>query len=179
MINRFYLIAVLALSYYVVKAPIRVAPKHLASTVSKNKEVESFAYTSLNANQFPIPSLAIFSKAIEGFNQLKAKGIIQSDYLTIIDYSMPSTSKRLWVIDTNENKVILNSLVAHGKNSGLNYANSFSNKNESNKSSLGFFTTGETYIGKHGLSLKLDGLEKGINNNARERAIVIHGADYV
>ena len=85
----------------------------------------------------------------------------------------------MWIIDMNQNKIILNSLVAHGKNSGEEYADNFSNKNQSNKSSLGFFATGEVYQGKHGLSLKLDGLEKGINDNARQRDVVVHGADYV
>jgi hypothetical protein len=136
-------------------------------------------YNSLNSNHFQLPKLESFSKALEGFYLLKEKGIIKKDYLTIIDFSLSSKEKRMWVIDMNENKILMNSLVAHGKNSGEDYANQFSNKNDSNKSSLGFFATGESYIGKHGLSLKLDGLENGLNSNARQRAIVIHGADYV
>jgi hypothetical protein len=79
----------------------------------------------------------------------------------------------------DKNKILFNSLVAHGKNSGDLYAEQFSNKNESFQSSLGFYITNETYIGEHGLSLKLDGLERNKNDNARNRAIVIHGADYV
>ena len=133
----------------------------------------------MNSNHFQLPKLESFSKALEGFYLLKEKGIIKKDFLTIVDFSLSSKVKRMWIIDMNENKILMNSLVAHGKNSGEDYANQFSNTNESNKSSLGFFATGESYIGKHGLSLKLDGLENGVNSNARQRAIVIHGADYV
>ena len=153
-------------------------PKSYAMTTSDSKKAE-IIYNSLNPNHFQLPKLESFSKALEGFYFLKEKGIIKKDYLTIIDFSLSSKVKRMWIIDLNENKILMNSLVAHGKNSGEDYANQFSNTNESNKSSLGFFATGESYIGKHGLSLKLDGLEQGMNNNARHRAIVIHGADYV
>lgn len=153
-------------------------PKSYAMTTSDSKKVE-IIYNSLNSNHFQLPKLESFSKALEGFYLLKEKGIIKKDFLTIVDFSLSSKVKRMWIIDMNENKILMNSLVAHGKNSGEDYANQFSNTNESNKSSLGFFATGESYIGKHGLSLKLDGLENGMNSNARQRAIVIHGADYV
>ena len=92
---------------------------------------------------------------------------------------MSSNSKRLWVIDLKNNTILYNSLVAHGKNTGEEFANSFSNASESNKSSLGFYVTGEIYQGKHGMSLRLDGLEKGVNDNARARGVVMHAADYV
>ena len=146
--------------------------------LSFSKKVEA-VYNSLDANNFNRPNLESFSKAFEGFSILKQQGKIKNDFLTIIDYGQSSKHNRLWVIDMKENKILFNTLVAHGKNSGEDYATKFSNENESLKSSLGFFTTGETYNGKHGLSLKLDGLESGINNNARQRAIVIHGANYV
>ncbi len=152
-------------------------PKNLVS-VSPTKKVEMI-YNSLDANNYKLPSIESFEIAFEGYENLKAKGKIQSDYLTIVDYSLSSKSNRLWVIDMSENKIIFNTLVAHGKNSGEDYATKFSNITDSNQSSLGFFATGETYIGQHGLSLKLDGLETGINDKARQRAIVIHGADYV
>ncbi|MBC7525158.1 MAG: murein L,D-transpeptidase catalytic domain family protein [Flavobacterium sp.] len=148
------------------------------STYSKTNKIE-FLYHSLDANNFQLPKLESFSKALEGFYFLKEKGLIQKEFLTIIDFSLSSKAKRLWVIDLFQNKIIFNSLVAHGKNSGDDYATSFSNQNKSNKSCLGFFATAECYVGLHGLSLKLDGLEKGINDNARQRSIVIHGADYV
>ncbi|MES2748574.1 MAG: murein L,D-transpeptidase catalytic domain family protein [Bacteroidota bacterium] len=145
----------------------------------KKEATEESVYNSLDANSFDMPTMECFVKGLKGFNRLKEMGKVNKEFLTIVDYSLPSTVKRLWIIDTKQNKIILNSLVAHGKNSGENFATSFSNKSESNKSSLGFFITGETYIGKHGLSLKLDGLENGINDMARTRAIVMHAADYV
>lgn len=152
-------------------------PKNLV-TVRPLKKVEMI-YNSLDANNFKLPSIESFEIAFEGYENLKAKGKIQNNFLTIVDYSLSSKSNRFWVIDMNENKIIFNTLVAHGKNSGDDFASRFSNKNDSNQSSLGFFSTGETYVGQHGLSLKLDGLEVGINDKARQRAIVIHGADYV
>jgi L,D-transpeptidase catalytic domain len=136
-------------------------------------------YYNLDANHNSLPKIDCFSKGVLGFYNLKQRGKIKKDILTIIDYSLPSHKKRLWVIDLDNNKVLFNTLVAHGVNSGTTYAKRFSNKLESNQSSLGFYTTGESYVGKHGLSMKLDGLEKGINNKARLRDVVIHGADYV
>jgi hypothetical protein len=99
--------------------------------------------------------------------------------LTVIDFSKPSTEKRMWVYDLRTHALLFHEHVAHGRGSGANLPTAFSNLPESNQSSLGLFRTGEAYIGKHGLSLRLDGLERGINDRARERAIVIHGADYV
>jgi len=136
-------------------------------------------YNNLNPNSFVLPKRESFLKALEGFYSLKEKGLIQKDILTIIDFSLSSVEKRLWVVDLTNNVILFQSLVAHGRNSGNEYAADFSNKKESHKSSLGFYATAETYFGKHGYSLRLDGLEKGVNNNARDRAIVIHGANYV
>lgn len=136
-------------------------------------------YGQLNSNNFPLPKLESFSEGLEGFYNLKAKGIIKRDILTLIDFSLSSNVKRLWVIDLATNTILYNSLVAHGRNTGDEFATSFSNSAESYKSSLGFYATGEIYNGKHGSSLKLDGLEKGVNDSARERAVVMHGADYV
>ena len=136
-------------------------------------------YNNLDANNFTLPKAKIFAKALKGFYQFKEKGFLQKDVLTLVDFSLSSKKKRLWVIDLKSNIILFQSLVAHGRNSGNEYATKFSNKPESNKSSLGFYSTGETYYGKNGYSLRLDGLQKGINNNVRERAIVIHGADYV
>lgn len=116
-----------------------------------------------------------FEQAIVGYNQIKPK---TKGILTLIDFSKPSTEKRLFVIDINHKKLLFASHVAHGKNSGGNYATSFSNKTGSHKSSLGFYLTENTYWGNNGYSLRLNGLEKGINDNAIQRAIVIHGADY-
>jgi hypothetical protein len=99
--------------------------------------------------------------------------------LTVIDYSKPSTAKRLWVFDMATREMLYEELVAHGQATGENFARLFSNEAESHRSSVGLFVTGEPYVGKNGYSLRLDGIEKGFNDNARERAIVIHGAPYV
>lgn len=136
-------------------------------------------YNSLNSSSFKLPNLESFKEALKGFYLLKEKGLIQKDILTLVDFSLSSNVKRLWVIDLSTNTILYNSLVAHGRNTGEEFANSFSNANSSFKSSLGFYATGEIYKGKHGMSLKLDGLEKGINDNARVRGVVMHSANYV
>jgi hypothetical protein len=118
--------------------------------------------------------------AVKGYEKLKELGRIGNmRYLTIADFSKPSSEERLFVIDMLLEQIVIKTLVAHGRNSGTLFANSFSNKNESLQSSLGFYLTGNAYVGKHGSSLELNGVEEGINDQAKNRAIVIHGADYV
>ncbi|MEO6730485.1 MAG: murein L,D-transpeptidase catalytic domain family protein [Ferruginibacter sp.] len=125
-------------------------------------------------------SEAAFKYAMKGFEYLKKTNCIsKKNIVSIIDFSQPSTHKRLYVIDMTSGKILFNTWVAHGRNSGNEYANQFSNSPESHQSSLGFYTTMDTYIGANGYSLRLKGCEKGINDKAYERAIVIHGADYV
>jgi hypothetical protein len=99
--------------------------------------------------------------------------------LAVIDYSQPSTARRLWIFDLRKKTLLLHDLVAHGNKSGENFATRFSNRVGSHQSSLGLFRTQESYQGNNGYSLRMDGLEPGVNDQARERAIVIHGADYV
>jgi L,D-transpeptidase-like protein len=99
--------------------------------------------------------------------------------LTVIDYSQPSTKKRLWVVDLHTHELLFEELVAHGQGSGSNMATLFSNEAETHQSSIGLFETKNTYIGKNGYSLRLEGLEHGFNDHAMERAIVLHGAPYV
>lgn len=166
-------------------------PKFISATENKNeiklkKELKSsidstidLMYTSLNANKHSVPKHEIFVQALQGYYLLKEKGLVKKNILTLVDFSLSSNCKRLWVIDLATNTVLFQSLVAHGRNTGEEFAKSFSNSAQSFKSSLGFYTTGEIYTGKHGMSLKLDGLEKGVNDNARNRGVVIHGADYV
>lgn len=136
-------------------------------------------YGNLNAGKFALPTKQSFYKALEGFYKLKSQGIVAKDILTVIDFTMSSNTKRLWVIDLATNKVLYNSLCAHGRNTGNEFATKFSNKSESYMSSLGFYATGEIYNGKHGQSLKLDGLQAGVNDKARARGVVMHAADYV
>ena len=116
-----------------------------------------------------------FSQAIDGFNKTKNK---EKNILTIVDFSLPSTEKRMFVLDLDKKTILLQSYVAHGKNTGDLYAKSFSNKSNSNKSSVGLFLTEGSYNGRNGYSLRLNGLEKGVNDNAKKRNIVVHGADY-
>jgi len=106
-------------------------------------------------------------------------GLAQKELLTIIDYSKPSTENRFWVVDLKNNRVLFETLVAHGKNSGDNFATHFSNQPQSLASSFGVFLTGNTYLGHHGYSLKLRGLEPGVNDKAQTRALVVHAASYV
>ena len=120
--------------------------------------------------------LDIFRQAINGMKEYEFE---KSSLLTIIDYTKPSHEKRLFVLDLDNTRILYHTLVAHGKRSGEHYAEDFSNTSRSLMSSPGFYRTAETYRGQHGYSLKLDGLEEGINDHARERLIVIHGADYV
>ena len=118
---------------------------------------------------------AVFERAMAGYNRM---GGHDKDILTVIDFTKPSTEKRLFVIDLKLKKILFISYVAHGRNSGEKYATSFSNREGSFKSSLGFYKTENTYYGKNGYSLVLDGLERGINDKAKEGAIVMHGATY-
>ena len=154
---------------------LKIKSKTEINSVSKNATI----YNQLEANSFVLPSFDCFNLALNGFHLLKEKGLIQKNILTVVDFSLSSNTKRLWVIDLEKNIILFQTLVAHGRNTGEEFAKEFSNQAESFKSSIGFYATGEIYNGKHGSSLKLDGLEKGLNDNARERAVVIHGADYV
>ena len=123
-------------------------------------------------------SFEAFDLAIKGYSDLKDSLHLRENIISVVDFSQPSTKKRFYLIDIDSKKVLFQDYVAHGKNTGVLEAKKFSNTANSNQSSLGFFKTAETYHGKNGLSLRLDGLEEGINHLARKRAIVIHAADY-
>lgn len=153
-------------------------------SVASNKDnnlpllIEKFNRTTTDASEFP--STILLQTALSGYELMKKEHTInRPEVITIIDFSLPSNQERLWVLDLVEAKILFHCLVSHGRNSGEVMAYNFSNKPNSYASSPGFYTTGETYFGKHGFSLRLDGIENGINDKARERAIVIHGADYV
>ena len=144
-----------------------------------HSEHKKSVYDSLQLADWGL-SHAAFEYARQGFDELVDEGKVHNDsILTIADFSLPSSEKRLFVIDLKNYTVLFNTYVAHGQNSGKAMASSFSNANSSHKSSLGFYVTGQTYQGKNGYSLQLIGLENGINDNAMERTIVMHGADYV
>ncbi|MES2805729.1 MAG: murein L,D-transpeptidase catalytic domain family protein [Bacteroidota bacterium] len=160
--------------------PSDVKPVVYAKTVESSVEAKiELAYNNLHSDKFALPKLESFAEALKGYYSLKEKGLIKKDILTLIDFSLSSNTKRLWVIDLVTGDILFHSLVAHGRNTGNEFASNFSNSAESYKSSLGFYATGEIYNGKHGMSLKFDGLEKGVNDNARARGVVMHAADYV
>lgn len=149
------------------------------NSTSREKEAVKAMYEELELNDIGL-NQDVFEKAMKGFDQLAAKGSFKNDeIITIVDFSQPSTQKRMYVIDVEEKKILFNTLVSHGRNTGTLMAKNFSNKSESHMSSPGFYSTAETYFGSNGFSMRLDGLEKGFNCNARARAVVMHGAPYV
>jgi hypothetical protein len=126
------------------------------------------------------PSPKVLDLALGAASCAMRSGLVEvPKTLTVIDYSLPSTARRLWVIDLANGDMLYNELVAHGQGSGGNVPTNFSNLPDSHQSSLGLFVTAETYVGQNGFSLRLDGLDAGFNDRARERAIVMHGAPYV
>jgi len=146
---------------------------------SVTTENNSVLFSELHLSEAGM-SQTVFNSALQGLKKLDSTGIITNDSIvTIIDFSQPSNKKRLYVLDLSSKQILFNTLVAHGRNSGKLLTSSFSNSLSSLKSSVGFYVTGETYMGDNGYSLRLDGLEKNINDNARARSIVMHGAPYV
>ncbi len=138
-----------------------------------------FLYEKLGLEAMGL-SREAFAYALNGFNNLLNAGKIQKEnILSILDFSLPSGQKRLFVIDLQLGELVFNTYASHGKNSGKVIPTDFSNNDNSNKSSLGFFVTGNTYNGKHGCSLRLEGEETGINDHAASRGIVMHSAEYV
>lgn len=131
------------------------------------------------ANVAPDLNPLALQRALAAMTCAVNHGAEPASRLAVIDFSLPSSEQRLWLFDLDNHALILRELVAHGQGSGDNYASTFSNTEGSHQSSIGLFRTQESYIGQHGYSLRLDGLEAGINDQARRRAIVIHGADYV
>lgn len=128
----------------------------------------------------PAPRVEVLDLALSAASCAARSGLVDDPKtLTVIDYSVRSTEPRLWVLDLSTGKTLHHELVAHGQGSGANLPAVFSNRPDSHQSSLGLFVTAETYVGQHGYSLRLDGLDPGFNDRARERAIVIHGAAYV
>jgi hypothetical protein len=152
------------------------------ATISSAALAEAAAnalYDSLELDELGMTKQALVY-AYRGQQKLEEEGLVQNpDILTVCDFSQPSDQKRMYILDVKNYKVLVNTYVAHGKNSGLEYAQRFSNRAESLQSSLGFYVTKQTYFGKHGLSLRLAGLEKGFNDKAEARAVVVHGAKYI
>jgi len=154
-------------------------PLSEVSNISLTPEEEiTQLYDVFVENNSSVPNLESFRNGMIGYNKLADKNLIDKQILTIIDFSLSSKKERMWVMDMSKNKILYHTVVSHGKNTGSEFATKFSNIKNSKQSSLGFFITGETYFGKNGLSLFIDGMEKQFNSNARERYVVIHGANY-
>lgn len=148
-------------------------------TIKSITDSTNYLYDELKLKTIGLSKVA-FDYTIKGYERLIASGkIINKNIVSIVDFSQPSSCKRLYVIDLEKREIIFNTFVAHGKNSGQEMATAFSNVPTSNKSSLGFYVTSHTYNGKNGYSLQLEGMEKEVNDNAMERGIVMHAADYV
>lgn len=168
---------IMVVSYSIVKA-------NKAIEIGEAARVENYIsvlYKQLDFSCYDRLSYVVFNKAVRGYLNLKSAGKLTShtETISICDFSLPSTAYRLWIINLAAKKVLFNTYVAHGQATGENCAMVFSNKVNSHQSSLGFYVTTEPYIGDHGLSLRLQGMDKGFNDAAFERDIVIHGANYV
>ena len=149
------------------------------TVVLKNPVRKNDIYDSIHLGETGLSRVA-YENGLAGLTQLDSMGDIHNNsILSIIDLSLPSSKKRFFVIDLNARALIFNTYVSHGRNSGREMTTQFSNKPRSCESSLGFYVTGETYTGHHGYSLRLNGKEQGINDNACARGIVIHSASYV
>ena len=161
--------------------PLKSTVRTVAVTESRIPNAESRPVAIDNAAALKSGvSTDVLNLALAAVSCGIASGDLQTPpTLTVIDYSLPSTTPRMWVFDLRSGKLLFNELVAHGRNSGDNMATRFSDAMESRETSIGLFRAADTYVGHNGYSLRLDGLEPGFNGNARERAIVMHGAPYV
>ncbi|MDP1604221.1 MAG: murein L,D-transpeptidase catalytic domain family protein [Legionella sp.] len=152
-------------------------PSHVSTPVNLANDVNvQVQHLSQKAPQLDKKVLTL---ALVAYNKASAKGTVKKPVLTVIDYSLPSSKQRMWIFDLRKEKLLYNTYVAHGMNSGMSTPHHFSNKSSSKETSLGTYVTRDTYMGSKGLSLNLQGLERGFNDNAYNRRVVIHGAWYV
>lgn len=155
------------------------ASSEIIYDINEDAEETTDIYSALNLSELGL-SHEVFQLALKGHNKLEAEGRLNNpDVLTIVDFSQTSKNKRMYVIDINQQKLLFNTLVAHGRNTGGEYAQHFSNENGTHKSSLGFYVTKNNNMGSSvGFSLIIEGIEKGFNDNAVSRQIILHGANY-
>jgi hypothetical protein len=158
-----------------VRARVEAAPAVAKTTAARSAALSSESFEERGSIDTSVLDLALGAASCA----VKSGAVGQPRTLTVIDYSRPSSEKRLWVYDLNTRELLYEELVAHGQGTGANLATKFSNLPDSHQTSLGLFVTDETYVGRNGYSLRLDGLDKGWNDRARDRAIVMHGAPYV
>lgn len=157
-------------------------PVSSASVVASEMDAYiSRLYKKIDFGKNELPSGEVFKMAMQGYLNLKNAGKLNEDrqILSIADFTKSANEHRLWIIDLKTNKLLTYTYVAHGQGSGEEFATAFSNKENSHQSSIGFYVTGETYVGEHGTSLRLNGMDKGYNSAALDRGIVVHAADYV
>jgi L,D-transpeptidase catalytic domain len=186
--NKIYLVLGILLAMVLATSNATAYNKNFVAyndVTEKNIATEKFIsgtalmYEAMHLNNYGL-EMEAFQYAVTGYNYLRSKKMLaNSNILSIVDFTKTSTKKRLYVLDMKNKKVLYHTLVAHGQASGQDMATNFSNVPESLQSSLGFYKTATTYDGKNGFSLVLKGLENGINDNAEQRAIVMHGAPYV
>lgn len=158
---------------------ISLTPVTIAHNYHNGHDVNVIPDIEKMHNIAPDLNLKVLNYAVTAYNHAHNDGSVKKPLLTIIDYSLPSTKKRMWIFDIDHELLLYRTFVAHGKNSGNLYAKKFSNRPQSKSSSLGTYVTKDTYYGHKGISLNLKGLESGFNNNAYNRRVVIHGAAYV
>ena len=157
----------------------------LTSNITSNTVSFANTGTDLNtqvqhlSNKAPKLNKSVLKLALTAYKNANKRGAVKKPVLTVIDYSLPSNKQRMWVFDVRNERLLYNTYVAHGKNSGVNVAKKFSNQESSLQSSLGTYITKDTYIGHKGYSLNLQGLDRGFNDNAYNRRVVVHGAWYV
>jgi hypothetical protein len=176
------------LSFIILLLPILAAAKkknrhlHFNARTSERKLIAleaAWLYDEMQLKDSGLNEKAL-QYALLGYHRLLKRHALQkTDVISVCDFSQPSSAKRMYVLDLQNKRVLYRTYVAHGMGSGREYANSFSNVPDSYKSSLGFYVTRNTYVGSNGLSLRIEGVEKGFNDKAGTRAIVIHGANYV
>ncbi|MBA2650501.1 MAG: murein L,D-transpeptidase catalytic domain family protein [Legionella sp.] len=155
------------------------APVSTTQSTAKVPVLDVKSEVDILGNKAPQLSQNVLKYALTAYNNADREGDVQKPVLTVIDYSMASNLPRMWIFDVQNNTLLYNTFVAHGKNSGEKVASRFSNTDSSKESSLGTYITKDTYIGHKGLSLNINGLDKGFNNNALNRRVVVHGAWYV
>lgn len=173
-IHRFFAIAALAALLPVVTPDAEAKPARSCRLAANTDLVKRLV------REAPGLSPEVLKLAVDASLCAAEQGLVRRrDLLTVIDYSIPSTEPRLWIFDLRKERLLFREHVAHGVNSGGNLPTRFSNQPESRQTSLGLFVTQETYVGANGYSLRMRGLEKGVNDRARARAIVMHGAPYV
>ena len=161
--------------------PVSAGESGTANSEARLENYISSVYNQIDFSKCGRLSFEAFDKAYHGYLNLLDAGKLNAakEIISICDFSLSSAENRLWIIDLAAKKVLFNTYVAHGQGSGDEFAVSFSNRNESHQSSLGFYVTGDTYDGEHGTSLRLAGMDQGFNDAAFDRGIVVHGADYV